>query len=78
MQYEMLKAISYLYHHSRLYAFCMVFNVRFFSPRVSESISHGKPYIMHVIAYFTLQGTFVMLNALCKVEDDENHVRWIY
>ena len=43
-----------------------------------KSISHGKPYTMHFLAYFTLQGTLVMLNTLRKVEDHENHVRWIY
>ena len=30
-----------------------------------------EPYIMHFLAYFTLQG---MLN----IEDHENHMRWIY
>ena len=33
-----------------------------------KSISHGKPYKMHFIAYFALQGTLIMLNALRKVE----------
>ena len=33
---------------------------------------------MHFLTYFTRQGTLIMLNALCKVEDHENHVRWIY
>ena len=33
---------------------------------------------MHFIAYFTLQGTLVMLNTLCKVEYHENHVIWTY
>ena len=41
-------------------------------------ISHGTPYKMHFIAYFTLQGTLAMLNTLRQVEDHENHVRWIY
>ena len=43
-----------------------------------KSISHGKPYKMHFLAYFTLQGMIVMLNTLRKIEDHENHVRWIY
>ena len=42
-----------------------------------KSISHGKPYKMYFLAYFTLQGTLVMINTLHKVEDHENHVRWI-
>ena len=29
-------------------------------------------------AYVALQGTLVMLNILCKVDDHENDVRWIY
>ena len=33
---------------------------------------------MHFLAYFTLQCAFVMLNTLPKVEDYENHLRWIY
>ena len=41
-------------------------------------ISHKKPYKMHFLAYLTLQGMLIMLNTLCKVEDHENHVRWIY
>ena len=43
-----------------------------------KSISHGKPYKMHFLAYFTLHGALVMLNTLRKLEDHENHVRWIY
>ena len=43
-----------------------------------KSISHGKPYKMHFLAYFTLQGALIMLNTLRKVEDHENHVRLIY
>ena len=43
-----------------------------------KSISQGKPYKMHFLAYFTIQGMLVMLNTLHKVEDHENHVRWIY
>ena len=43
-----------------------------------KSISHGKPYKMHFLAYFTLQGTLIILNTLCKFEDHENHVRYIY
>ena len=62
-----------------------------FSPRVSnitrgwdsetsaeKTISHGKPYKIHFLVNFTLQGTLVMLNTLLKVKDHENHVRWIY
>ena len=45
---------------------------------VEKSISHGKPYKMHFLAYFTFQGTLIMLNILRKVEYHENHVRWIY
>ena len=68
---------------------CILYGFSFemdFSPRVSEwdsetsgekSISHGKPYKMHFLAYFTLQGTLVMLNTLRKVEDHENHVGFI-
>ena len=33
---------------------------------------------MYFLAYFTLQGTLIKLNTLRKVEDHENHVRWIY
>ena len=33
---------------------------------------------MYFLAYFTLQDMLVMLNTLHKVEDHENHVRWIY
>ena len=33
---------------------------------------------MHFLAYFSLQGALIMLNTLRKVEDRENHVRWIY
>ena len=40
-----------------------------------KSISHEKPYKMHYLAYCTFQGTSI---ALRKVEDHENHVRWIY
>ena len=29
-----------------------------------KSISHGKPYKMHFLAYFTLRGTLVMLTLL--------------
>ena len=43
-----------------------------------KSISHGKLYKMHFLAYFTLQDTLGMLNTLRKVEDHENHGRWIY
>ena len=43
-----------------------------------KSISLGKPYKMHFLTYFTLQGTLIKLNILCKVADHENHVRWIY
>ena len=43
-----------------------------------KSISYGKPYKMHFLKYFTVQGTLIMLNTLHKVEDHENHVRWIY
>ena len=43
-----------------------------------KSISHGKPYKMYFNAYLTLQGTLLMLNTLHKVEDHENHARWIY
>ena len=43
-----------------------------------KSISHGKPYKMHFLAYFTLQGTLIKLNIMCKVADYENHVRWVY
>ena len=43
-----------------------------------KSISHGKPCKMLFLAYFTLQGTLIKLNTLCKVADYENHVRWIY
>ena len=42
-----------------------------------KSISHGKSFKMHFLAYFTLQGTLVMQNTLGKVEDPEKHVRWI-
>ena len=42
------------------------------------SISRGKLYKMHFLAYFTLQSTVIMLNTLHKVEYHENHVRWIY
>ena len=41
-------------------------------------ISHGKPYKMHFLAYFTLQGTLIMVNILRKVADHENHVGLIY
>ena len=44
----------------------------------NKSISHGKLYKMHFPTYFTLQGTLIKLNTLRKVEDHENHVRWIY
>ena len=37
-----------------------------------------KPYKMYFLAYFTLQDMLVMLNILRKVENHENHVRWIY
>ena len=43
-----------------------------------KSISHGKPYKMHFLTYFTCQGTIIKPNTLCKVADHENHVRWIY
>ena len=33
---------------------------------------------MYFLAYFTLQGTLVMLNTLSQVEDHETYVRWIY
>ena len=36
-----------------------------------KSISHGKPYKMHFLEYFTLQGMLIMLNTLRKVEDHE-------
>ena len=64
----------------------------FFSPQVYEShpsrlgdsetsgeklFSHGKPYKMHFVAYFTLQDTLIMLPISRKVENYENHVRWI-
>ena len=42
-----------------------------------KSISYGKPYKMHFLAYFALQGMLVELNTLQKVEDHENHVRLI-
>ena len=71
--------------------FCMVFHVRWIFLTTSllrrwwdsetsgeKSISHGKPYRIHFLAYFTLQGTLIVLNTLRKVEDRENHVRWIY
>ena len=38
----------------------------------------SKVFQYTYLAYFTLQDTLVMLNTLCKVEDHENHVRWIY
>ena len=43
-----------------------------------KSISHGKPHKMHFLAYFTLQGTLIMLNILCKVEDHENQLLSIW
>ena len=49
-----------------------------FGDMFHKSISHGKPCKMHFLAYFTLQSTLVMLHMLRKVEDHENHVRWIY
>ena len=33
---------------------------------------------MHFLTFFALQDTLIMLNTLHKVEDHENHVRWIY
>ena len=42
-----------------------------------KSISHGKTHKTN-LAYFTLQGTSIMLNIQRKVEDHANHVRWIY
>ena len=33
---------------------------------------------MHFLAYFTLQSMVIMLNTQPKVEDHENHVRWVY
>ena len=52
----------------------------FFSPRVFEShatsVLFGDKYFL-AYYYFTSQGTLVMLNTLRKVEDHENHVRWI-
>ena len=33
---------------------------------------------MHFLAYFTLQCLLIMLSTLHKIEDHENHVRWIY
>ena len=41
------------------------------------SISHGN-YKTNFLAYFILQGTLTMLHILRKVEDHENHVRWMY
>ena len=43
-----------------------------------KSISHGKPYKIQFLTYFALQCTLIVLNTLRKVEDHENHVRWIY
>ena len=40
-----------------------------------QSISHGKPYKMHFLVYFTLQLKLIMLETLHKVEYLENHVR---
>ena len=52
--------------------------VGFGDPSGEISISHGKPYKMHFLVYFTRQDTLVMQNTLCKVEDHANHARWIY
>ena len=46
--------------------------------RVVRNPSHMEPHKMHFLAYFTLQGTLIKLNTLCKVADHENHVRWTY
>ena len=43
-----------------------------------KSISHGKPYEMHFLAYFSMTKVRWSVNTLCKVEDHENHVGWIY
>ena len=46
---------------------------------VRKSISHGKPYNMHFLAYFSLQITLMYGgHVLHKVEYYENHVRCIY
>ena len=45
---------------------------------ISKFISHGKPYKMRFLTYFTLKVMLIMLNILHKVKDHENHVRWIY
>ena len=44
-----------------------------------KSVSHGKPYKMHFLAYFARQSMVIMLNTMCKlkVEDHEN-ISWIY
>ena len=41
-------------------------------------ISHGKPYNMHCLAYFTLLDTLVILNTLHNVEDHDNHVIFLW
>ena len=43
-----------------------------------NSISHGKSYQMHFFAYFTLHCAKLKNMKLRKIEDHENHVRWIY
>ena len=80
--------------HQVMYAFCICFHARWgfltTSLRIplkwhsgtsgEKSISHGNPYKMKFfLAYFTLQGMLIMLNIMhSKVEDHENHMRWIY
>ena len=35
--------------------------------------------LKHFLTYLTLQGTLIKLNiCLCKVEDHENHLTWVY
>ena len=45
-----------------------------------KSISQRKSYKIHFLAYLTLQGTLVKLNALREIEYNEKYmyVRWIY
>ena len=60
----------------------MVFHVRYIFLTTSlqtpsESLAHMENHPKCIFPH-TLQRTLIMLNTLCKVEDHENHVRWIY
>ena len=72
-------------HSCLRYAFCMVFHEIWIFLFRADCERCGiwrrvvrKPYKMNFLTYLALRGKLIMINTLQKLEDHENHARWIY